>query len=411
LICVGVFLVLVFITELNAPHKFSWKPTYDKHDKDPFGCYVFDDVASSSLSFYKVIRKTFYQLYDADSLLVNEKNTDTHYAYLIIEDNISLSATDLNYLFKLLDNGADIILCTDNFPYRLEDTLKITSINSERYYSLDRYIQDNGARDSIMIYSDNKETTYIYEVYPHLHNMYLSIEKDDYGQAKQVPFKPQTIATDKAKRPLAVKMKIGNGHLALVSVPLMFTNFSILDGKNADFTFRLLNRLTDKKIIRLEAYGKHVDEPVTPLRYVLTVTPLKWAIYLTFITVLLFLFFTARRRQRIIPVCTPPSNNTLAFMRLISNLYFQQHDNGEIIKIKYYCFCSYLKKYTFIDITNRTPEDIDYNRISLISGIDTTIIQKLIKNIHMAIYRSHADDLQLKQYCNGLNDIIYSLKK
>ena len=55
-----VFLVLVFIAELMAPHQFKWEPTYDKQDRDPFGSFVFDDVLSSSISNYTVENKTFY---------------------------------------------------------------------------------------------------------------------------------------------------------------------------------------------------------------------------------------------------------------------------------------------------------------------------------------------------------------
>ena len=36
-----VFLVVMFIVELQLPKNFSWKPTFHHADKQPFGCFLF----------------------------------------------------------------------------------------------------------------------------------------------------------------------------------------------------------------------------------------------------------------------------------------------------------------------------------------------------------------------------------
>jgi len=407
MLILGAFLVVVFLSELAAPHKFSWKPTFDKRDKEPFGCYVFDDVAKSSFADYKVVNQTFYRLFKADSADFNSEAP----AYLLIESFLTFTPTDFEYFFKLLENGSDIMLCAEDFPYLLEDSIGFSTTSERWLKSIYDYLQEKGVRDSIFYGGDTLKPECTYQVYPHLHNKYLRCRTFEDKEEQPLRFDSASMLSFNAyNKPLAMRLHIGKGRLFLVSTPLMFTNFGILDGKNAEYAFRLLSEFQGKPIIRTDAYGKHGEEPQTPLRYVLSVPPLKWAIYTALITLLLFMAFTARRRQRVIPVVAAPPNRTLGFMQLISNLYYQQHDNGEILKMKYRYFCSELKRLAVTDITDRAPEESDFERLAELSGIETDIIRPLLKNISMSVYRSYAEDMQLKQYIDGMNDIVQNIK-
>lgn len=65
----------------------------------------------------------------------------------------------------------------------------------------------------------------------------------------------------------------------------------------------------------------------SPFRYLLAHQPLRWALYLTMITIILFMIFTAKRRQRAIPVIQEPANKSLEFTELIGTLYFQKKES------------------------------------------------------------------------------------
>src|SRR5690606_1416297 len=66
------------------------------------------------------------------------------------------------------------------------------------------------------------------------------------------------------------------------------------------------------------------QEPETPLRYVLSQAPLRWAIYLTILVLLLYLIVGSRRLQRAIPVLDPLENSTLRFIQTIGGLFHRE---------------------------------------------------------------------------------------
>jgi hypothetical protein len=137
------------------------------------------------------------------------------------------------------------------------------------------------------------------------------------------------------EHPVALSFKRGKGELILVSAPLLFTNYMTISGQGSLMQARLMDRLKAHPVIRMESYVRSMAQTESSQFYVfLQQPPLRWALYLTFITILLFCIFTARRRQRVIPVIQKPQNMNLEFVRLIGSLYWQQHDNAGLLAKK-----------------------------------------------------------------------------
>ena len=428
------FFVLVFLFEYMSPHKFVWESTYDKHDKEPFGSYVFDDILSSSIDDYSVINKTFYQI-------VQEDSTISRHAFLLTEAEPAFNSVDIESLYKLIHLGNQVMICAEKFPETLKDTLSFETTYKRNIQSLDVYVQKENKRDKIYIGTDTLNPECTFDVYPHFHPVSLISSKSkwipnnsnnpqsaDSEETVNVPTiddgdvihstdsgKWSFVSTncdsmkiliwDSENNPLVMRAFIGKGELFIVSTPLMFTNYGLLDGNNASYAFRLLSFMKGKPLIRVEAYGNHVDKPKTPLRYLLSEPPLRWATYFTIALLILFMFFAAKRRQRIIPVVNAPPNRSLEFMQLISNLYYQNHNNGEILKMKHTYFCATVKANTGIDLQETLPNIQDFQRLTEKTGIDIKQISDLLKNIQMALYRSEVDDINLKKYIDGMNEI------
>jgi hypothetical protein len=159
----------------------------------------------------------------------------------------------------------------------------------------------------------------------------------------------EVLACDAACDTVALRLFIGEGELFLVSTPLMFTNYGILDGGNASYAFRLLSYMNDMPLIRLGVYNND-SRSTSSLRYVLSEPPLRWALYASLAAIILFMIFTAKRQQRAIPVILPPANETLRFTRLIANLYYQKKDCKDMLKKKYLYFCAELKRTEGLDL-------------------------------------------------------------
>jgi hypothetical protein len=430
MIFLGVFLLLVFLFEYMSPHKFSWKQTFDRNDREPFGCYVFDDVVSSSVGNYTVTDKSFFQIVQDDSVTSPR-------AFLVVENYVMFGRTDIESLYKLLHAGNRVMICAENFPYTLKDTLRFETEYGRYLPDIRQYIYDDSKqRDSIFSGTDTLRPAHVYEVYPQMHLMYFvegnhrtysdtaDVSNDTVpvaieaavGRPVETQHHPmncdsaEVLAWNSDNRPLAIRLFIGEGELFIVTTPLMFTNYGLLDGKNASYAFGLLSRMGGNALIRTEAYGRHSGSSGTPLRYVLSEPPLRWAVYSTLTLLVLFMGFAARRRQRVIPAVKTPPNRTLGFMQLISNLYYQKHENGEILKMKNTYFCAEVKRLTGVDLQERVPDEAACVRLSEKTGMDKDTLRTLINNINRKIYLSDLYDMELKQCIDDMNNILHSLK-
>ncbi|MDR2231648.1 MAG: hypothetical protein LBE56_00830 [Tannerella sp.] len=419
ILIITVFLVLVFVYQYFAPKEFVWSPTFYQRDKQPFGSYVFDDVMSSSTVDYKVDSKTFYQLYQEyggteklEDLEEEEEETDyeDYYmdeedvgaeeytdepaiyedydgaeeypllpprAFLITEQYINLTQADVKAMLFLLRQGHKIMLCLHSIPGVLADSIGI-SYRYEWYAdvkNIARYAREGNSRDSLFVGTDSLHPDRIYRIYPHFHPVVLEEDasdgifsfEDDTLKKRETPLfsSSEVLVRDVSGDTLAMRFAIGNGELFLVTTPLMFTNYGVLDGDNASYAFRLLSYMKGLPVTRLESYGRFaIQDSGSPLRYFLRQPPLQWAVYMAVIVILLSMFFGMKRRQWVIPVLRPPANETLRFTQLIGNLYYQRKDYKDMLQKKYLYFSTEVKQLTGLDMMSDEPDEELCRRLS-----------------------------------------------
>jgi hypothetical protein len=134
--------------------------------------------------------------------------------------------------------------------------------------------------------------------------------------------------------PVTIRVKYGKGSFILNCTPLAFTNIYLLSGSNHEFISTTLSHLPQTPVHWTEYYHMGRMESSTPLRFILSNESLKWAYYVTIISILVFIVFEMKRKQRIIPVITPLTNTTLEFVGTIGNLYYQRAEHKSIAEKK-----------------------------------------------------------------------------
>jgi hypothetical protein len=401
LIAIGVCLMLVFLSQYFAPHEFNWTPSFDGDDKEPFGCFVFDDVTASSVDDYSVTDKTFYQL------LTETDSATPPRAFLLVENYAGLTGTDVSAISQLLHAGNKVMICLDYIPYTLSDSLLCFKTESYSYVpEITHYLRTN-IRDSIFSGGDTINPAHVCEVFPQMHVVSLEVEEE--GRTADCA-DWEMLAWNSDNAPLAVRVFIGKGELFFVSTPLMFTNFGILDGNNASYAFRLLSYMKDLPLVRTEAYGRNSRKSSSPLRYILSEPPLRWAAYSALALIALFMAFSAKRRQRVIPVVAAPPNRAFGFMQLVGSLYYRRHDNVELLQMKFSFFRAEVKRLSGIDLHEGAAGEDVYGRLSLKTGMEKDALRAVISNINMRLYRAEVSDGDLKTYIDGMNNILHALK-
>ena len=402
--------------EYSLPKKFVWKATFSHYDHQPFGSAVLDDVVKTSLAShyfgdtlpaYSVVDQTLYQL-SQDSI--------TNYSILVVAERLSLTETDREALLKMLDRGNKIMLVSTSFSKPLKDTLCFESSYSYfNFSSLKKYAASSQGRDTIYWCKNaDYDDEQMFMFYPHLCKAYFYSSDSLFTRlSEKVWFEPDSLGQEvRHSSPFAITRKVGAGEITLVSTPLIFTNYGMLDGDNSVYLFRLLNQLQGLPILRTEAYGvKRNEAEETPFRYLLSQRPLRWGLYLTMITVLLFMIFTARRQQRTIPIIRKPANKTVEFVELIGTLYFQRKDHTDLVQKKFLYFAEVLRRTIQVNVEEEEGDEKLARRISSKTGVDEKGIFRMLVNIRPVLRgEREVSEESMKRLVDYMNKIINKLK-
>ena len=406
------FLLIMFAIEYNLPKKFVWTPTFSHYDEQPLGCALFDSLLSSSLPHgYSLSKETFYQM-DEDT--VDKKGI------LVIASSLSMVKADVNALLKMAERGNKIMLVSNNYPKLLEDTLGFYCTYSHfNAAAFRKYASSIFRKDSIYWVADSVYSRQLYRCYPQFCNSSFRrydsqvirklAEKDMTDGIGDVLADADSVKVYSNYHPLlAMARPWGEGEIILVSTPLLFTNYGVLDENNVNYIFRLLSQMGELPIVRSEGYMKATAQvQQSPFRYLLAHQPLRWALYLTMITILLFMIFTAKRKQRAIPVVREPANKSLEFTELIGTLYFQKKDHVDLIRKKFAYLAEELRREIQVDIEEVADDKRSFERIARKTGMDAEEIAKFIHEVRPVLYGGRAiDSEQMKVFIDKMNEII-----
>ena len=379
---IGILILLgiVFAIEFRTTRKFVWIPTYSHADAQPFGCMLFDSVMQASMPHgYTVTKKTIWQL-KRDSIFTKPQS-------LLIATEDDLDKHEVSEILGLVEKGHTVLLAT-NALYNIVDTLQI-DLDYNSHFDFSKIAGKNIQKSNLWLSPDSagyRHRSMFVPVYSQMINFTLETN-DSVDCETLVSLLIYNNEADEMKHfPVALSFKRGKGELILVSAPLLMTNYMTVSGQGHLLQARLMDRLKAHPVIRMESFVDQVAQMESSSFYVfLHQPPLRWALYLTLLAILLFCIFTARRRQRVIPVIQKPQNRNLEFVKLIGSIYWQQHDNAGLLA----------KKLAY------ATEQIRQQNVPLAAEDE-----ELLKEIREYAYGNYViPDKTLKYYINELNRI------
>ena len=306
---------LFVIVKLLSPKKYDWTMTFAHDDKNPYGAYAFSNLLPE-LFPDRSISHSYKTIYEIKDSLAGVENI------MIISSNFSADKEDSKTLLQHVEKGGSVFISAEYFWGHFSDTL---SLKTYDYFFKSGDVF--GKRDTSYLKFSNAQLDTVDEFHyrrDNIHNYFSQfdttsttvIAKNDYGY------------------PVTIRMKIGKGNLILNSTPLIFSNIYLLSSNNHSFVSKTLSYLPLQNVVWTEYYHLGRMEATTPLRFILTNEPLRWAYYITIISILLFMLFEMKRKQRIIPIVRPLANTTLEFVGTIGNLYYQSGEHKNIAEKK-----------------------------------------------------------------------------
>ena len=399
-----VFIIIIIgftlFIELRVPKKFSWVQSYSHTDYNPFGCAIFDSVISGSMpGRYNVVGKTFPQI-------LNEHRKERH-GYIMLSEHPKMSKLDVESILSLANQGNSILLAMESLE---EDSDYLTNARHLSYKDIDDdyyqsiYDADESVQKRTLMWDGDsvRYNTQLYRVQRYLTRSYF-LEVDS-GFCKVLLSQYCVEPTKEVEKiPVAVLIPCGKGRIILSANPLIFTNHNMIYN-GPSLPFRLITEMGPVSITRLETKDNLNDgSTASPFSYITTQPPLRMAVSIAMITVLVFLLTSARRRQWAIPVEKKVRSQTLSFVDHIGTLYYLYHDNVDLVKKRMLYFTDEIRRDYHIDISYPYNDDIAAKKISAQTGIAEGTVKSVLRQIHSDI--NDIDDEDTKDLIDTMDEI------
>jgi hypothetical protein len=367
-------LLFLFLYWLNkdAPNPYRWVPTFHTRDKQPYGAYVFDKMMEASM------KNGYTHNYLSISDLETGEMPD-NYNLLIIASEFNTDEEEWNCLLNYIRRGGNAMIAAGYFSSEVEDTLKISTLKNifsplpmidlSRVQAF-RQIRFHASASGEKTYSVPSITC----------SRFIGSNGEDSFNPRDSVYR---ISETMDGQIISMRFRMGKGNLILACNPLLYSNYGILNDSISEYIRYHLAYLQDRPLIRTEYYqtGSQGSRGQSPFRYILSERSLRWAFYISLITIFVFMLFTAKRKQKVIPVIKPPVNRAVAFVRSIAGLYLLKNNNADIIRKKFVFLAEEMKRKQGIDLINDPADWQLYTRIAAKTGQPVENVRRLL--IHL----------------------------
>lgn len=360
IIVVSFVVLLIILIVANRSHKVNWSPTFNENETKPMDTKVFFEQLPHWFQ-EKSVKKVHTTFYEYDQYL-REQPVDSVKNYISISNKYDIDFTSFDALLEYVSYGNEAFISANSFPHYVKDSLgfEISFQITELQESTTTMRLENV--DDALTFTSKIPTGLTYV--------------KDCTKAKKLG---HFISKDEKKRTNFVGIPYYDGIFYIHTTPEIFTNYQMLEATDSGYLSTVISYLQKEPILWDTAIKIDPELSQSPLRYILSKEPLKWAWYLLLLSIGLFMLFNAKRRQRIIPVIEPLKNTTTEFVHTVSNLHYEAQDYNGVIQKKIIHFLEMIRSKYHIS-TEKLNDDF-INKLALKSGNSKEQIQQLVTMI------------------------------
>lgn len=357
LIIGSILIIAYLVAQYFKPTPTNWTATYLSEDKIPFGTYILKQRINDILpgTTVKTVHSAVYN--NLTERPAGKSN------YFIIGSSVKVDKLDYQQMVKYMKAGNNIFIAAYQIKGILLDTLKLNiasdfNIQNKRKYPIN-FVNPNVKR-ALDYYFDK------------------GISQQYFGKIDTT----KAIVLGKMENTKAnfVQYKYGNGALYILPNPQLLTNYSLLREDGADYAEKALSYLPKAETFLWdEQFTRRDTSDRSVFRVLFKYDELRWAYYIALLSLLFFVLYEMKRRQRIIPVIERPKNSSVEFVNVVGRVYYQQRNNKDIAEKKIIYWLEYIRnKYRIKTITlNHEFSEALINK----SGANADLIHEIIKQI------------------------------
>lgn len=371
---IGLIIVFIIVLASNfnvlGTRVIDWEESFSEKSNKPYGVSIFYKELNRIFEDQQI--RTLYHTPGSYFYANSEDGYGEHIAegmYMEIGNSDYLDYNSIEELLLFAEKGNTVFISDYDIPFTLIDTLNLEI----------KYAKNEKDSSSTLSFTN-----------PKLYDRTTNIDRNegdyyfDGVDTSQHQVLGHTNNDQERINFVRVPFKEGNFYLHLQ--PKSLTNYNLLKEENYRYAEGILSHLP-KANIYFDSYLKYQTpyngeeaEQESELSWFLEQLSFRWAWYVALIFTFLFIVFNAKRRQRIVKIIKPLQNTTVAFVKTISNLYFETQDHTNLIDKKITYFLEKIRNEYNLDTSHLNGEFIE--RLSLKSGHKKEDIKKTIDFIN-----------------------------
>ena len=325
---------------------------------------------------YKMVRSIYKNVeaeITTDDFLNSTYGEDYNSLYIIISKNFYTTANDRSTISSLLESGNTVFISSNNFDsvFLAQYALTIPpNFLLNAIMGMHKMVE-TGVR--LKEDSTSNDTLYSYFFKPVINSFDVNA-LNNYKVGFTGSLLPNMIVTYR-----------GKGTLILHNEPKVLGNYFLLRNNNFEYFKRItaLFPANPQYIYWDNYYNSNNFRPEGKsngsLSAIMKYPPLRKAFWVALATILLFVLFNGKRRQRIIPDIPKNKNSSVQFAEAIAGLYLDKKDNNSIAHKMVVYFHDWVRSRFMLITNNSSPDYI--NKLAQKAGKteeETVSLYKLI---------------------------------
>jgi hypothetical protein len=350
---------------IRIPDEIDWTLSFSKTAKIPYGAYVL----YSQLPVLFDARITATKVpFDRQSDAAGTGKS----SYIFLTDEFRLQGDGLSSLLNYVKKGNRAFIAANAFGV-LRDSLQFRILGAPNFSHFAKVeFTESTVKSPEPFYYPNQSFIPVFH----------SLNEQS-----------STILATFDEKPILIKIRYGNGIFYLCSFPLAFTNFHTLDSTHFEFPFRALSYLPMHQAVYWDEYYKPVIKAGSPIRYILGQPALSMAYYIAALTIILYIVFAGKRRQRIIRIIKPLSNATLEFVKAVGELYYYSGDHKNIAEKKITYFFERIRSHYHLQMDDFNAGGLEV--IAAKSGIDLPEVRQTYAYLSSVLLKKNIPEAEL----------------
>ncbi|MFW5886205.1 MAG: DUF4350 domain-containing protein [Bacteroidota bacterium] len=377
------FILALFITMIlfqhYAPKPVDWRYNFQGKEKVPYGCKVLKDMLPVIFPGKKIITHH-------SSLYRELKDVGENKNLIIITERFQPDVMDQEKMLEFVRAGNNVFIASLSYGKSFSNSLGFQTKTL--------------LIDSLQLKGD---TTIYKFLDPKLEEVKYEKILENHFFSRYDSTKSLVIGVNGHGKANFTRIKEGKGYFFIHCQPLVFTNYHLLYSSGT-YPCIALSYLPVQISLWDEYYKPNKTQHASPVKFILSKSPLRIAYYLVLLGILIYMLFESKRKQRIIPIIPFRKNSSLEFIHTLGRLYYHKRDYKDLVVKKMIYFNDRIRSKYYIFSPDK--DEKFYKILAAKSGVNEDLVKKIYKHGHQLTQLKKVNEKQLIY----LNNLLHEFK-